>query len=106
VEDLASKKKTSWKTFAGLALAVSAWLNLSGAAPEEKKPEETPKEYCIREYGNLTWAQYAEKLRLLDVQYELAQVDPDNPPFLDRAIYDARRYGLIYCRNQQKVPGF
>jgi len=92
------KKKTSWKTFAGLALAAGTWLKLSGAAPaepEEKKKDETPKEACIRWYGNLTWIQYSEKLRLLDVAYERGR--------MDRAIYDARRSRLLYCRNQQSV---
>jgi len=92
---LASKKKTSWKTFAGLALAVSTWLKLSDAAPEDKKPEDTPKEYCIREYGNLTWQQYQLKLFNLDVTFQEGR--------LDKAIYDARRYRLLYCRNQQSV---
>ena len=91
------KKKTSWKTLAGLALAASAWLKLSDAAPEpeKKKPKETPKEYCIREYGNLTWQQYQLKLFNLDVAFEEGR--------LDRAIYDARRWGLVYCRNQQSI---
>jgi len=98
------KKKTTWKTVVGLAAATVAFLRLVPAAPDEKKPDETPKEYCIRDYGNLTWYQYQIKLNELDEQYALAQVDPDNPPFLDRAIYDARHYGLTYCRNQQKLP--
>ena len=94
------KKKTSWKTFAGLALAVGTWLRLSvsDAAPEDKKEEETPKEACVRWYGDLTWIQYSEKLRLLDVEYEKGR--------MDRAIYEGRRSRLLYCRNQQKVPGF
>ena len=88
----------SWKTFAGLALAAGTWLKLSGAAPvepEDKKEEETPKEACIRWYGNLTWIQYSEKLRLLDVEYERGR--------MDRAIYEGRRSRLLYCRNQQSV---
>jgi len=89
------KKKTTWKTFAGLALAVSAWLKLSEAVPEDKKEDETPKEACIRWYGNLTWIQYSEKLRLLDVEYEKGR--------MDRAIYEGRRSRLLYCRNQQSV---
>jgi hypothetical protein len=88
-------KKTSWKTLAGLGLAVATWLKLSDAAPEEKKPEETPKEYCIQEYGDLTWQQYQLKLFNLDVAFEEGR--------LDRAIYDARRYRLVYCRNQQSI---
>jgi len=101
------KKKRNWATIAAVAAGTLAYFKFAkvAAEPEEKKPEETGKEACIRWYGNLTWAQYAEKLRLLDVQYELAQEDPDNPPFLDRAIYEGRRSRLIYCRNQQKVPG-
>jgi len=89
------KKKTTWKTFAGLAVAAGTWLKLSGAAPEEKKKDETPKEACIRWYGNLTWVQYSEKLRLLDVEYEKGR--------MDRAIYEGRRSRLLYCRNQQSV---
>ena len=92
------KKKTTWKTFAGLAVAAGTWLKLSGAAPaepEEKKKDETPKEACIRWYGNLTWIQYSEKLRLLDVEYEKGR--------MDRAIYEGRRSRLLYCRNQQSV---
>jgi len=89
------KKKTSWKTFAGLALAVGTWLRLSGAAPEEKKPEETPKEYCIREYGTLTWQQYQLKLFNLDVTFAEGR--------MDKAVYEAKRYRLLYCRNQQSI---
>jgi len=92
---LASKKKTSWKTFAGLAVAISTWLKLSNAAPEDKKQDETPKEACVRWYGNLTWQQYQLKLFNLDVAFEEGR--------LDRAIYDAKRYRLLYCRNQQSV---
>jgi len=102
------KKKRDWATIAGVAAGTLAYLKYAkvAAEPEEKKPEETPNEYCTREYGNLTWAQYADKLLNLDVEYELAQVDPDKPPFLTTDIYNARRYRLIYCRNQQKRPGF
>ena len=91
------KKKTSWKTFAGLALAVGTWLRLSvsDAAPEDKKEEETGKEACVRWYGNLTWVQYQLKLFNLDVAFAEGGID--------RAIYDARRSRLLYCRNQQSV---
>jgi hypothetical protein len=100
------KKTTSWKTFAGLALAAGTWLKLSGAKPaepeEDKEDEtpkdETPKEACIRWYGNLTWHQYQDKLLNLDIEYEKGR--------MDKAIYESRRYRLLYCRNQQKVPGF
>ena len=95
------KKTTSWKTFAGLALAAGTWLKLSGAAPaepEDKKEEETPKEACIRWYGNLSWQQYQTKILNLDIEYEEGR--------MDKAIYNARRSRLLYCRNQQKVPGF
>jgi len=87
----------SWKTAAGLIGATWAFLKFSKDAPppEEKKEDETPKEACIRWYGNLTWIQYSEKLRLLDVEYERGR--------MDRAIYDARRSRLLYCRNQQSV---
>jgi len=97
VEDLASKKKTSWKTFAGLALAVSTWLKFSAgdAAPEDKKEDETPKDACVRWYGNLTWVQYQLKLFNLDVAFAEGRID--------RAIYDGRRYRLLYCRNQQSI---
>jgi len=95
------KKKTSWKTFAGLAVAAGTWLKLSGAAPaepEEKKKDETPKEACVRWYGNLTWQQYQTKILNLDIEYEEGR--------MDKAIYEGRRSRLLYCRNQQKVPGF
>jgi len=93
------KKKTSLWTLAGLAAAAAAFLKFSGdAAPEDKKQDETPKEACVRWYGSLTWQQYQLKLFNLDVAFEEGR--------LDRAIYDAKRYRLLYCRNQQKVPGF
>ena len=92
------KKKTSWKTFAGLALAVGTWLRLSvsDVEPEEKKKDETPKEACIRWYGNLTWKQYQLKLFNLDVAFEEGGK-------IDRAIYEGRRRRLIYCRDQQSI---
>ena len=89
------KKKTTWKTAVGLVAATLAFLKLSVAVPEDKKKDETPKEACIRWYGNLTWVQYSEKLRLLDVEYEKGR--------MDRAIYEGRRSRLLYCRNQQSV---
>jgi len=94
------KKKRDWATIAGVAAGTLAYLKFAkvAAEPEDKKPDETPKEYCIREYGNLTDAQYAIKLLDLDILYELAQEDPDNPPFLDTVIYNARRDELRYCR--------
>jgi len=91
------KKKRNWATIAGVAAGTLAYLKFAkvAAEPEEKKPEETPKEYCIREYGNLTWQQYQLKLFNLDVTFAEGR--------LDKAIYDARRYRLVYCRNQQSV---
>jgi len=91
------KKKRNWATIAGVAAGTLAYFKFAkvAAQPEEKKPEETPKEYCIREYGNLTWQQYQLKLFNLDVAFEEGR--------LDKAIYDARRYRLVYCRNQQSV---
>jgi len=91
------KKKRNWATIAGVAAGTLAYLKFVkvAAEPEEKKPEETPKEYCIREYGNLTWQQYQLKLFNLDVSFEEGR--------LDKAIYEARRYRLLYCRNQQSV---
>jgi len=91
------KKKRDWATIAGVAAGTLAYLKFAkvAAEPEEKKPEETPKEYCIREYGNLTWQQYQLKLFNLDVTFAEGR--------LDKAIYDARRYRLVYCRNQQSV---
>jgi len=92
------KKKTSLWTLAGLAAATAAFLKFSGAAPvelEEKKKDETPKEACIRWYGNLTWKQYQLKLFNLDVAFEEGR--------MDRAIYETRRYRLLYCRNQQSI---
>ena len=91
------KKKTSLWTLAGLAAAMAAFLKFSAAPvePEEKKEGETPKEACIRWYGNLSWIQYSEKLRMLDVEFEQGR--------MDRAVYDAKRSRLLYCRNQQSV---
>jgi len=91
------KKKRDWATIAGVAAGTLAYFKFAkvAAQPEDKKPEETPKEYCIREYGNLTWQQYQLKLFNLDVSFEEGR--------LDKAIYDARRYRLVYCRNQQSV---
>jgi len=92
------KKKTSLWTLAGLVAATAAFLKFSGAAPvepEEKKKDETPKEACIRWYGNLTWKQYQLKLFNLDVAFEEGR--------MDRAIYETRRYRLLYCRNQQSI---
>jgi hypothetical protein len=91
------KKKRNWATIVGVAAGTLAYLKFAkvAAEPEEKKPEETPKEYCIREYGNLTWQQYQLKLFNLDVTFAEGR--------LDKAIYDARRYRLVYCRNQQSV---
>jgi hypothetical protein len=89
------KKKRNWATIVGVAAGTLAYLKFAKVEPEEKKPEETPKEYCIREYGNLTWQQYQLKLFNLDVTFAEGR--------LDKAIYDARRYRLVYCRNQQSV---
>jgi len=88
----------SWKTIAGLALAAGTWLKLSGAAPEEpedKKKDETGKEACVRWYGTLTWQQYQLKLFNLDVAFEEGRIS--------KGVYDAQRYRLLYCRNQQSV---
>jgi hypothetical protein len=95
------KKKTSLWTLAGLAAATAAFLKFSGAAPvepEEKKEDETPKEACIRWYGYLTWQQYQTKLLNLDIDFEEGRIS--------QGVYEAKRYRLLYCRNQQKVPGF
>lgn len=91
------KKKRDWATIAGVAVGTLAYFKFAkvAAQPEDKKPEETPKEYCIREYGNLTWQQYQLKLFNLDVTFAEGR--------MDKAIYDARRYRLLYCRNQQSV---
>ena len=91
------KKKRNWATIAGVAAGTLAYLKYAkvAAEPEEKKPEETPKEYCTREYGNLTWLQYQAKLLNLDIEYERG--------LMDKAVYDAKRYRLLYCRNQQSV---
>jgi len=91
------KKKRDWATIAGVAAGTLAYFKFAkvAAQPEDKKPEETPKEYCIREYGNLTWQQYQLKLFNLDVTFAEGR--------MDKAIYDARRYRLVYCRNQQSV---
>jgi len=91
------KKKRDWKTIAGVVAGTLAYLKFAkvAAEPEDKKPEETPKEACVRWYGNLTWQQYQLKLFHLDVTFAEGG--------MDRAIYDARRSRLLYCRNQQSV---
>jgi len=91
------KKKRDWATIAGVAAGTLAYFKFAkvAAQPEDKKPTETPKEYCIREYGDLTWQQYQLKLFNLDVTFAEGR--------MDKAIYDARRYRLVYCRNQQSV---
>jgi len=94
------KKKRDWATIAGVAAGTLAYFKFAkvAAEPEEKKPDETPKEACSRWYGNLTWNQYQTKLLDLDTLFEEGRMDV--------AIYDSRRFRLLYCRNQQKVPGF
>jgi len=88
------KKKRNWATIAGVVAGTLAYLKFAPkvltAEPEEKGTEETPKEYCIREYGNLTDTQYGLKLLNLDVLYEQGNMDD--------AIYNARRNRLRYCR--------
>jgi hypothetical protein len=94
------KKKRDWATIAGVAAGTLAYLKFAkvAAEPEEKKPEETPKEACVRWYGNLTWQQYQDKILNLDIDFEEGRID--------KAVYDAKHFRLVYCRNQQKVPGF
>jgi len=87
------KKKRDWATIAGVAVGTLAYFKFAPkmtAEPEEKPPEDTPKAYCLREYGNLTDSQYAIKLLDLDVLYEKGNMDD--------AIYNARRNRLRYCR--------
>ena len=88
------KKKRDWATIAGVVAGTLAYLKFAPKVlttePEEKETEETPKEYCISEYGNLTDSQYAIKLLDLDVLYEQGDMDD--------AIYQARRNRLRYCR--------
>ena len=93
------KKKRNWATIAGVAAGTLAYLKFAkvAAEPEEKKPEETPKEYCIREYGNLTWQQYQEKIQNLEIDFAEGRIS--------EGVYDAKSYRLIYCRNQQRRPG-
>jgi len=89
------KKKRNWATIAGVAAGTLAYLKFAKVAtePEDKKPEETGKEACIRWYGDLTWIEYQLKLFNLDVLYAEGQ--------MDKAIYEARRGRFLYCRNQQ-----
>jgi len=91
------KKKRNWATIAGVAAGTLAYLKFAKVAgePEDKKPEETGQEACIRWYGNLTWTQYQLKLFNLDVAFAEGGID--------RAIYEGRRSRLLYCRNQQSV---
>jgi len=94
------KKKRNWASIAGVAAATLAYLKFAKvvAVPEEKKPDETPEEACIRWHGPLRWQQYQDLLLQLDIDFEAGR--------MDRAIYDAKHFRLTYCRNQQKVPGF
>ena len=81
------KKKTNWKTFAGLALAAGTWLKLAGdfpIAPLVPKPE-----VCV--YPSLSFQQLQLRLFNLDVNYEEGKVT--------REYYDTERAKLIYCRS-------
>ncbi len=48
------KKKTSWKTFAGLALAAGTWLKLSEILPSEE-PGEPPFKPTCKDGFRLDW---------------------------------------------------
>jgi len=81
------KKKTNWKTFAGLALAAGTWLKLAGDFPIG--PLITPPtQVCA--YPNLSYGQLQLRLFNLDVSYEEGK--------LTREFYDKERAKLIYCR--------
>ena len=81
------KKKTSWKTLAGLALAAATWLKLSESLPIDGVIG-PPEKKCA--YPNLTYQQLQLRLFSLDVNYEEGKVT--------RKYYDAERAKLIYCR--------
>jgi len=77
------KKKTNWKTFAGLALAVGTWLKLGDF------PITPPTEVCV--YPNLTFQQLQLRLFNLDVNFEEGKIT--------REYYDTERAKLRYCRS-------
>ena len=81
------KKKTNWKTFAGLALVAGTWLKLAGDFPID--PLVPPAEVCV--YPNLTFQQLQLRLFNLDVNFEEGKVT--------REYYDTERAKLIYCRS-------
>lgn len=81
------KKKTNWKTFAGLALAAGTWLKLAGDFPVA--PLIPPAEVCV--YPNLTFQQLQARIFNLDVRFEEGKVTREN--------YDKERADLIYCRS-------
>ena len=59
------KKKTNWKTFAGLALAAGTWLKLAGDFPIA--PLIPTAEVCA--YPNLTRIQIDGRLLNLELDY-------------------------------------
>ena len=81
------KKKTNWKTFAGLALAAGTWLKLAGDFPIAPLIPEAA--VCV--YPNLTFQQLQLRLFNLDVNFEEGKVT--------REYYDTERAKLIYCRS-------
>ena len=81
------KKKTNWKTFAGLVLAAGTWLKLAGDFPIA--PLIPEPEVCV--YPNLTFQQLQLRLFNLDVNFEEGKVT--------REYYDKERAKLIYCRS-------
>jgi len=82
------KKKTSWKTLAGIGLAIGTWLKLAGDFPIT--PLITPPtQICV--YPNLTYLQLQTRLFNLDVNFEEGKITREN--------YDKERAKLIYCRS-------
>jgi len=99
-----AKKKTSWKTFAGLALAASTWLKLAGdfpitaLLPPEDIPPDAPGEpigeaanrYCRNKFGDLTYAQYQGKLLNLDIDFKEGRLTKEQ--------YGIAHALLTFCR--------
>ncbi len=82
------KKKTSWKTLAGIGLAIGTWLKLAGDFPITPLIPE-PAAACV--YPNLTFQQLQIRLFNLDVNFEEGKIT--------REYYDTERAKLRYCRS-------
>ena len=82
------KKKTGWKTLAGLVLAASAWRKLSEDLPIDGVIIPPPTEVCA--YPNLTLNEINMRLLNLEMDYSEGRVT--------RAYYDAEYAKLRICR--------